>query len=119
VETHIIEASNGVNHGKFMLGRFDRQEWCTPSALPGHEGGSLLRQRGWGLEHIWVMIFKPGGLAKADLGKHGIWVCPLFEPFLEWLYQQPGPLLSALPAYVDLPGAPSALSGYRRAGPGE
>jgi hypothetical protein len=45
----------------------------------------------------------------------GIWVCPMFEPFLTWLYKQPDPF--AIPAHVDLPDAPFAMQGYRRSGP--
>jgi hypothetical protein len=62
--------------------------------------------------------FRPGGRAKYDLDKHKIWVCPLFEPFLEWLYKQPQhDDLTALPDTIDLPDVPFALSGYRRNGP--
>ena len=49
-------------------------------------------------------IFMPGGLAAADLDKHGIWVCPLFEPFLAWLYKQDLSDLDALPAVVEITG---------------
>jgi hypothetical protein len=125
METKIIEASNGPqNYGKFLLGRMD-SEWRTPSALPGYEGGSVVAARGWGHEHLWVLdlqtgegaCFRPGGNAAADLGKHCIWVCPLFEPFLAWLYRQELDDLQALPAHVDLPDAPFLMSGHRRLGP--
>jgi hypothetical protein len=51
----------------------------------------------------------------------GIWVCPLFEPFLEWLYEryrEAGELdLDELPDVVELPGAEFAFHGHRRPGP--
>jgi hypothetical protein len=47
-----------------------------------------------------------------------VWVCPMFEPFLEWLYTQDTSVLERLPTVVELPEAPAAaaLAGYRRAG---
>jgi hypothetical protein len=62
-------------------------------------------------------FFRPGGLASADLQKHRIWVCPLFEPFLAWLYLQDLRDLNALPSLVHLPDVPFDFAGYRRAGP--
>jgi hypothetical protein len=44
------------------------------------------------------------------------WVCPLFEPFLEWLYQQDLTRIEELPSHVDLPEAEFQLHGYRRPG---
>jgi len=134
VITKFIEVSNGPrNWGKFMLGRFDREEWARESNLPDadvratftHGKWSLLRQRGWTPAHVLVLdletgeggVFFPGGSAKADLDKHRIWVCPMYEPFLEWLYGQDLNDLSALPGHVDLPNAPFAMAGYRREGP--
>jgi hypothetical protein len=124
LKTKIIETTNGPrNHGKFLLGRFDG-EWSHPSAVASES--LLLSLVGWGPEHLLVMdlqtgegaIFRPGGSAKADLDKHAVWVCPLFEPFLEWLYRQDLGDLDKLPAHVDLPDAEFALYGYRRPGPG-
>ena len=128
MKTKIIEARNGpvANWGKFLVGRFDIEEWARRSVLPGAESpSSLIRRLGWGLEHLFVMdlqtgegaTFRPGGYAAADLNKHQIWVCPLFEPFLTWLYQQNLTDLNHLPDLVDLE-APVQLSGYRRPGPG-
>jgi hypothetical protein len=91
MEVKIIEAGNGFNWGKFLVIVFD---------LETNEGAS----------------FTPGGLASADLNKHQIWVCPMYEPFLEWLYKQDLTELSKLPDYVHL-DAPSAMAGYRRPGP--
>jgi hypothetical protein len=128
MQTRIIEATQkadeGPNWGKFCVARFDT-EWAQPSAI-GYPGLGLLDQCGWSRKHLWVLdcqtgegaFFKPGGYAQYDLNeKHKIWVCPLFEPFLEWLYEQDLSDLNALPDLVELSGAPAALSGYRRPGP--
>jgi hypothetical protein len=131
VETRIIEATNDVNHGKFMLCRFVAKEWGEPGALHtisdlgnAKPERSVLAARGWSTRHIFVMdlqtgegaMFLPGGYAKADLDKHKIWVCPMFEPFLTWLYTQDLTDLQALPRAVQVEGE-SALAGYRRPGP--
>lgn len=118
-----IEATNretgGFNWGKFMVARFDT-EWQYKSMVGDFD---LLAGRGWAPEHILVFdletgegaLFRPGGLADYDLNKKRIWVCPMFEPFLEWLYKQELTDLTALPAHVIL-DSPSAYSGYRRPG---
>lgn len=122
--TKIIEATNGPNNwGKFLLGRFDATEWARRSVVNTELTTPLLRQRGWAPHHLLVLdletgegaIFRPGGLASADLNhKHQVWVCPLFEPFLTWLYTQDVTDLAALPDLIDLPTAPFAQFGYRR-----
>jgi addiction module HigA family antidote len=129
MKTRFIEATNGpCNWGKFVVGRFDHDEIGRPSHVdPGRY--PLLRKIGWHDDTIWVLdlqtregaAFTPGGHAKADLDKSRVWVCPLFEPFLTWLWQQDLSDLDALPSHVDLPKAPFALHGYRRDGraPGE
>lgn len=45
----------------------------------------------------------------------GIWICPLFEPFLTWLYQQDLSDLEQLPDTVEI-DAPFSMQGYRRSG---
>jgi hypothetical protein len=62
--------------------------------------------------------FVPGGYVKSDLDKHAVWVCPMYEPFLCWLYQQDLTDLTRLPAKLDLPDAEFQLRGYRRPGKG-
>jgi hypothetical protein len=123
MQTKIIEATNGDrNWGKFCIMRPD-VEWSRRSVI-SELGAPLLQQIGWTPEHIWVLdlqtgegaYFRPKGNAAADLAKHRIWVCPLFEPFLGWLYQQDTSDLDALPDSVDLPDAPFHLYGYRREG---
>lgn len=121
--THIIEATNGINWGKFIVARFDAEEWRKRSPISG-SAMPLLRETGWDPDFVWVLdlqtgegaLFRPGGLAGADLNRHKIWVCPLYEPFLCWLYQQDLSDLSALPETVQLPEAEPALYGYRRPG---
>jgi hypothetical protein len=121
----MIEATNqeagGMNWGKFMVCRFT-DEWAYRSALVPEK--SLLNQVGWSKDVLLVIdlqtgegaIFRPKGVASADLHKHKVWVCPMFEPFLNWLYQQDLRDLERLPAMVQL-DATSALYGYRRKGP--
>lgn len=124
MKTKFIEATNGPrNHGKFLLARFDADEWARRSEV---DGRSLVGGRGWTPEHLLVLdlqtgegaMFRPGGLASYDLSERRVWVCPLFEPMLEWLYKQDTTDLAKLPDLVDLPAAPFAMRGYRRAGRG-
>jgi hypothetical protein len=146
MRTHIVEVTNGPNNwGKFLIGQFDH-EWEHTSAVD--LGRRLLPAIGWGPGSAYTLvvdlqtgegaIFLLGGLASADLQKHKIWVCPMFEPFLEWLYTRwreahdqaslykavragdPRPdFWEALPVLVDLPDASFAMSGYRRTGQAE
>jgi len=119
MKTKLVEVTNGErNWGKFLLGAFD-SELEYRSVI---DQRPLIRGRGWSSKHLLVLdlqtgegaIFCLGGYAKADLDKHRVWVCPMFEPFLTWLYQQHDPF--AIPAHVDLPNAEFAISGYRRPG---
>ncbi|MBD0733980.1 hypothetical protein [Streptomyces sp. CBMA29] len=123
----IIEVTNGpftpMNWGKFLV-QVPVEEWAYRSAVSG-SSGPLLGEIGWGTNHIIVFdlqtmegaAFEPGGVAAADLKKHRIHVCLLFEPFLEWLYDQVDVRdLDALPDHVHLPDTPMGLYGYRRPG---
>jgi hypothetical protein len=133
MDLKFIEAGNGFNWGKFAVGRFTQKEWETPAACQGAHEPSLIAGRGWTQRHVWVLdlqtgegaAFLLGGLASADLTRHRIWVCPLFEYFLEWLYQytpahpeQEGAWMAELPSLVALPDALGDLYGYRREGKG-
>lgn len=124
MQTKIIEAEQPggeLNWGKFLVMRPD-EEWRRASAVSGMEI-PLLREIGWGPGDIIVFdlqtregaAFRPGGFARADLHKHRIHVCILFEPFLTWLYTQPLDDLSALPDRVEV-DAEFAMWGYRRPG---
>ena len=119
MQTHFIEVTNNdMNWGKFLLFRFDN-EWQYKSAFTGI---SLLREVGWNRDNIVVLDlqtgeaarFVPGGLVSADMKRHAIWVCPMYQPFLEWLYEQDVSDLSKLPASLNLPNAEFAMAGYRR-----
>ena len=122
METKFIEAveNSKFNWGKFMVGRFTPDEWAKSSELDQRR---LLQGRGWSPDHVLVLdlqtgegaILKPGGLAQSDLNdKHQIWVCPMFQPFLEWLYRQDLTDLAKLPGLVNLGDVPIAMQGYRR-----
>jgi hypothetical protein len=127
MQTKLVEVTQdrekGFNWGKFLLGRFDTAEQAYQSKID--VGRALLSARGWSPDHLLVLdletgegcLFRPGGLASADLEKHKVWVCPMFEPFLEWLYRQDLTDLNTLPDVVELPTAPGAMTGYRRPGP--
>lgn len=130
--TQFIEAAQpeNVNWGKFLLARFDDAEADTESMLPGFKGNLFTTggRRTMNPEMTLVVDLQTGegaafsldgnGSASYDLNeKHKIWVCPMFEPFLGWLYMQhlgngKGDLRD-LPRFVTLP-APAALAGYRR-----
>lgn len=132
MRTKIIEVTNGFNWGKFLIGEFDT-EWGLKSEIPLDPSIEalnmpLLNQLGWARGQYFLVldlqtgegaIFNPVGSARHDLnGKHKIWVCPMFEPFLLWLYEQPMDL-DKLPTVVNFTEqeAPSAMYGYRRGGP--
>lgn len=135
MQTHFIEACNVVaggekfNWGKFAVCRFDSDEWARPSVVDTdtpfgiYPPRSLLRAMGHASEHVWVLdlatregaCFRPGGYAPADLKKHRIWGCVLFEPFLAWLYKQDLTDLTKLPTYVEFSAAeaPPGMYGHR------
>ena len=123
MNTKFIEATDGTefNHGKFLIGRFTEEEWAVRSAF--RDSPLLKNTCGWTVDHILVLdiqtgegfITLPRGLATADLNeKHQVWVCPMFEPFLTWLYTQDTTNLDMLPSSVNLGNVPTDLRGYRR-----
>lgn len=164
MRTRFVEATQavegGFNHGKFMVALFTSEEWQMISTVDewyltgireAVTARSLLRRCGWTPRHALVLdlatgegaLFLPGGIPKADLEKHRVWVCPMFEPFLGWLYEHvakvgeerpPSPSIgfvgtlpewpdtgsrgwfAALPPLVELPHAPQSQYGYRRSG---
>lgn len=128
MRTVFFELTNGFNWGKFMVAQFDGDELAYESALDATMGvrSRLIRARGWGPDHYLVLdlqtgeaaMFRHGGHASADLDKRRIWTCPMFEPFLKWLFVQDLHRLDELPPLVELTEAeaPSAMQGYRRSG---
>lgn len=123
-----LEVTNSFNYGKFALGTFDSDEWSYPSVLDATFGvrSRLIAGRGWGPDHFLMLdlqtgegaFFRHGGLARADLNKHRIWVCPMFLPTLEHLYRVPLAEFASLPPLLELSEleAPSSMQGYRRTG---
>ena len=133
-----IEATNpsddgetGLNWGKFMLLQLGREEWTYKSQLPVapeleevQRKYPLLGLIGYSRYNVWVFdlqtrqgaAFIPHGSAGMDLEQTKIWVCPMFEPFLEWLYRQDLTDITTLPAVVELVNAPGAYRGYQREG---
>lgn len=132
MKTKIIEATNGpANWGRFLLGVLTEEEWARLPAAPGCDfGRPVLREAGWGKHDPDVLVLdlvtregavfyvNKQGVPSSDLNKHRVWVCPLFEPFLGWLYTQPREqvMALALPDHVDLADAPFDSHGYRRPG---
>ena len=124
-----VEVTNGFNWGKFLVCRFSPEEWAVRSKVDGEFG--LLAGRGWTPIHLWVLdlqtgegaYFRPGGMAVADLEKHQIWVCPMFERFLVRLYAEKGWCadITSIPDLVELTDEEtmkaSAMYGHRRPGP--
>lgn len=124
--TKIVEATNGPNNwGKFLLARHDTTEWNHQSHVD--PGVHLIPSLGPHPNDIWVLDLqtgegarftpRPHAHASGDLDKHRVWVCPLFEPFLAWLYERNLTDLTTLPDHVDLTPAPAMMFGYRRPGP--
>jgi len=129
---HLIEAANVGNWGKFALLRWSPEELRIPSTLPGYESYPVITPgRKFGHDETMVIDLQTGEGAAFILGggecearyqlnqKHQIWVCPLYEPFLVWLHEQPGLErgagdITALPRFVELPEAEFSFSGYRR-----
>lgn len=125
MHTKVVEATNLMNWGKFLLCKFTKEEWAIKSKVS--EGEFLIRGRGWDDSSLFVMdlqtgegaMFHPSNFAipEFELEKHQIWVCPMFAPFLDWLYKQDVSDIDQLPDVVDMPKNIFAFSGYRRKGP--
>jgi len=130
VDLKFVEAgqseTRSFNWGKFAVGRPTNQEWAEPIRFPGCGSfASLLESQGWTQQHIFVFdlstgegaMFYPYGLVSANINQHRIWACPLFEPFLEWLYafirRNTDIWWNELPRTVVLPDAPAQIYGIR------
>jgi hypothetical protein len=122
VETKIIETHGAGNWGKFLVGRFTDERGYVSALADAHGAQPLAR---WDPSTLLVLdlatgegaLFWPGGYVPADLEKHQVWVCPMFEGFLGWLYAQDLTDLQALPPLVNLPDTTFRLAGRRRRGP--
>lgn len=136
MDTKFVEAGHGPdagNWGKFLLGRYTREELAEPTRFPGCEGQRVVSLRGNGAHHLWVLDLATGEGARfpinstkpydaiLKLNDHQILVCPLFEPFLAWLFAHIDghreTWWQTLPRTVELPTAEFSLFGYRRPGP--
>lgn len=139
MRSKIVEAvgGNNFNWGKFMVLQWEPEDWDHTSIVQHEYDGRvrrLLPSIGHNRRDIMVMdletcegaIFSPGGVARSDLRKRRVWVCVLFEPFLDWLYEfynthyraegRPFNVLD-LPDKVEFPDNPPAFQGHRREGP--
>lgn len=135
MKTKIVEVGQSLesgygNWGKLLIGVFDTElrrqsQALAVSGMPSTT--PLLFYIGYDPSSMFLLfdlatregaMFKHGGLASADLGKHRIHVCPMFEPFLAWLYEQPLVKVMGLdlPDAVNLADAKFAMYGHRRQG---
>lgn len=127
----IIEVENGFNWGKFLVAKFDDLELSLRSSVDPETPMTMLRAIGYGRDDtcVWVVDlqtregagFYPNGNASIDLNARSIWVCPMYEPFLNWLYKQDLSDITKLPAVVrftlEETAEHTASQGYRRQGP--
>lgn len=131
----MVEVSDQVNWAKLMVSQFDNDELAYKSRVDT-EAKSLLeavaarRKEYWGEaqqkrlvvdlqtdEGAWFLPH-PERDPKVDLDRHQIWVCPLFYPFLQWLYRTNPVHVSGIPDVVELdPDDVIKFQGYRRPGP--
>ncbi len=133
MKTHFIEATqrDDFNWGKFLLCQYEPADWAHPVHLPiskslASQPQSLLRSRMRDPDGIWCLDIETnegaylrwGPRMHLDLNdKHQVWVCPMYEPFLEWLGSQHelGDI-TMLPHFLRLDTDFGAVAGYRRSG---
>jgi hypothetical protein len=112
-----------INWGKFMLAQFDYNETSYVSAVTN---SPLLVEIGYGGDiatWLWVFDLQTGegaifpvlnrGSIRHDLDKHKIQVCFLYEPLLEWLYQNYDGDIDKIPGYLEI-DAPKGLQDHHR-----
>ena len=133
MDSRLIEAENGGNWGKFMVGQWthadleQRSLVAVGEPLLGRTEGNLRKGQidPRRARLVFDLQTKKGGLfepdpagdSNADLEASGLWVCPLFAPFLAWLYERGQAPVASLPSIFNLPPAQSKLQGYKRPGP--
>ncbi len=130
----VDEHGLGGNWGKFGVGRWTRQELAEKTQYPGCEGQRIASLHGWGGDHVWLFDLQTGESARfylnnprpvdvrSQLRTHQIWVCPMFEPFMVWLWNHVTVAgldwWDTLPRTVELPAdTPFDVAGHRRPGP--
>lgn len=115
MKTHFIEATDGVAHGKFMLGRLDAGEAMTETALPGLTG-SIFRNSGGSRKFrpaltlvLDLQTAQGAGFlltdpftVRAELHALNAWVCPMYRPTVLWLSERGELPFSELPRYVEI-----------------
>jgi hypothetical protein len=140
MDTCFVEATNGFNHGKFMVGRLTAEEAQATSNLPGLEGEWLFHNSGgrrrFTPDRTLIVDLQTGEGCEFSLERHGlphaeqaswelndrhkIWVCPLFEPFVRWLAvwasEHENWTIGQIPNLIDLKDAKFAFAGHRREG---
>lgn len=126
METRFVEATDTHRglYGKFMLARWTHEEWDRRAQMDGTLGQRLLASRGHDPREFWVVDLETNegaffsmnkhGLAASDLMKRRIWVCPLFEGFLQHLYSLDDPW-----AVEPLVTISHVTDSYRRPGPND
>lgn len=139
MELKFVEAGQapegGGNWGKFAVARWSTLEMREPTRFPGCEGQFITGLTGSPFDHIWLLDIQAGEGAlfsinnpipvdvPHQLNEKQIYICPMFEPFMTWLWEHirshQGTNLDwfdELPRVVVLPEAPFDLYGYRRRG---
>lgn len=114
--THFLETTDGIAHGKFLLGRLDASEAQVKSALPMLEGQSMWRNAGGARkfrpEHTLILDLQTGegaGWGLSDryhclqrLEELRAWVCPMYRPTVLWLCERATLPFAELPRYVEI-----------------
>lgn len=116
--------SDHFNYGKFMVSSFDEDDFAYQSKIV--ENHSLLIVCGWEINRFLmvtdlqtgegaIFLVRKGASVKMDLENHKIWVCPMYEPFLQWLYDYYDGNIDNIPSYLEIE-AEAFIYGYRRPG---
>lgn len=123
MRTKLVEAtqSPAFNWGKFMLLQFDYDDAQYQSQISKHQ--RLLAAVGYQGDlkvWLWVLDLQTGegavfpvlnnGLLEYDIKEHQIRVCPMYKPFLEWLYANFNGNLEDIPSIVEVQGLPGLVS---------
>jgi hypothetical protein len=113
--THFLEATDGMLHGKFMLGRLTKVEARTRTALPELDG-SIFRNAGGARKFrpevtlvLDLQTAQGAGFLLSDwfstrdeLQKLKAWVCPMYRPTVMWLTEHAEAPFAELPRYVEI-----------------
>lgn len=120
--TRFVEVTDGWMYGKFLVCRMDAEELATPSEMPDARHGERLLVHGGRRrfnDHSTLVIdlqlgtaaaWPLQGLMEAYESEH-LWhlhVCPMYRPFVRWLYEQGRWAMGAgditeIPRYLEVP----------------